>query len=140
MKLRGSEKNKFYNLVAIIAITFLTFSCFVTFLIDTTNNKGILPVIFFLLMIYSLLAFLYYLFHSYALTKNYTRKMSMEAGDAIVSFAGPLMNIILAFIFSCIYCAIAKFADLSFIQSTTGGVIVLILKLTISINIGLRNI
>ncbi|MBQ3414236.1 MAG: site-2 protease family protein [Clostridia bacterium] len=72
--------------------------------------------------------------------KNYTRKMSMEAGDAIVSFAGPLMNIILAFIFSCIYCAIAKFADLSFIQSTTGGVIVLILKLTISINIGLRNI
>ena len=78
MKLRGSEKNKFYNLVAIIAITFLIFSCFVTFLIDTTNNKGILPVIFFLLMIYSLLAFLYYLFHSYALTKNYKRKINFK--------------------------------------------------------------
>ena len=50
---------------------------------------------------------------------NYTRKISMEKGEAIVSFAGPLMNIILAFIFSIIYCAIYKFAGFSFITSTT---------------------
>ena len=50
---------------------------------------------------------------------NYTRKISMEKGEAIVSFAGPLMNIILALIFSIIYCAIYKFAGFSFITSTT---------------------
>lgn len=35
--------------------------------------------------------------------RNYTRKISMEKGEAIVSLAGPLMNIILAFIFTLIY-------------------------------------
>ena len=78
MKLRGSEKNKFYNLVAIIVIVFLCLSCFITFLIDTSNNKGILPVIFFLLMIYSLLTFLYYLMHSYTLTKNHKKKINFK--------------------------------------------------------------
>ena len=33
---------------------------------------------------------------------NYTRKMSMEKGEAIVSVAGPLTNIILAFILALI--------------------------------------
>ena len=36
--------------------------------------------------------------------RNYTRKMSMEKGEAIVSLAGPLMNFILALIFTLIYC------------------------------------
>lgn len=78
MKLRGSEKNKFNNLVAIIVIVFLTLSCFITFLIDINNNKGILPVIFFLLMMYSLITFLYYLFHSYNITRNYTKKINFK--------------------------------------------------------------
>ena len=34
---------------------------------------------------------------------NYTRKISMEKGEALVSAAGPIMNIILAFVFSLIY-------------------------------------
>ena len=42
--------------------------------------------------------------------RNYTRKISMEKGEAIVSIAGPLMNFVLAIIFSIIYCAIYKFA------------------------------
>ena len=46
---------------------------------------------------------------------NYTRRISMEKGEAIVSLAGPLMNIILAFIFAIIYAAIYKFAGLAFI-------------------------
>lgn len=68
---------------------------------------------------------------------NYTRKMSMEKGEAIVSIAGPIMNFILAIIFTLIYCAIYKFAGLTFIVSTTGSVIMSLISAIISINIGL---
>ena len=47
---------------------------------------------------------------------NYTRRISMEKGEAIVSLAGPLMNIILAFIFAIIYVAIYKFAGIEFLE------------------------
>lgn len=69
--------------------------------------------------------------------RNYTRKMSMEKGEAIVSLAGPLMNFVLAIIFTLIYYAIYKFAGISFITSTVGGIIMLLISSTISINIGL---
>ena len=46
--------------------------------------------------------------------RNYSRKMSMEKGEALVSIAGPIMNFILAFIFALIYCAIYKFEVLLF--------------------------
>ena len=68
---------------------------------------------------------------------NYTRKISMEKGEAIVSVAGPLMNILLAIIFSLIYYAIYKFAGAEFISTTMGGIIMLLLSATVSINIGL---
>ena len=70
-------------------------------------------------------------------SRNYTRKISMEKGEAIVSAAGPLMNIILAFIFTLIYCAIYKFAGAGFLHSTMGSVLMLMIFYTISINIGL---
>lgn len=69
--------------------------------------------------------------------RNYTRKISMEKGEAIVSAAGPLMNFILAIIFTLIYCAIYKFASATFLVSTVGGIIMLLISSTISINIGL---
>ena len=69
--------------------------------------------------------------------RNYTRKISMEKGEAIVSAAGPLMNIILAFIFTLIYCAIYKFAGAGFLHSTMGSVLMLMIFYTISINVGL---
>jgi len=69
--------------------------------------------------------------------RNYTRRISMEQGEAIVSIAGPLMNILLAIVFSLIYCAIYKFAGVTFITSTVGGIIMLLISSTISINIGL---
>ena len=69
--------------------------------------------------------------------RNYTRKISMEKGEAIVSLAGPLMNFILAIIFTLIYCAIYKFASTAFIISTIGQIILLLISSTISINIGL---
>jgi Zn-dependent protease len=68
---------------------------------------------------------------------NYTRRMSMEKGEAIVSIAGPLMNIILAFIFAIIYVVIYKFAGMEFISSTMGSVAMLLISATISVNIGL---
>ena len=68
---------------------------------------------------------------------NYTRRISMEKGEAIVSLAGPLMNIILAFIFAIIYVAIYKFAGIEFLESNVGYITILLIASTISINIGL---
>ena len=69
--------------------------------------------------------------------RNYTRKISMEKGEAIVSIAGPAMNLLLALVFSLVYCAIYKFADVSFLASSVGKVIILLISATISTNIGL---
>lgn len=68
---------------------------------------------------------------------NYTRKFSMEKGEAIVSAAGPITNIILAFIFAVIYFAIYKFAGLAFTMTTVGGIIMLLLQSAIITNVGL---
>lgn len=69
--------------------------------------------------------------------RNYTRKMSMEKGEALVSIAGPVMNFIVAFIFALIYYAIYKFANYSFLTSTVGNAVLLIIAGVVSINIGL---
>ena len=69
--------------------------------------------------------------------RNYSRKMSMEKGEALVSIAGPIMNFILAFIFALIYCAVYKFGSMSFLNSTIGSTTLLVLSGVISINIGL---
>lgn len=68
---------------------------------------------------------------------NYTRKMSMEKGEAIVSAAGPIMNFILAIIFTLIYFTIYKFAGIDFMTSNVGYIVMLIIGSTISVNIGL---
>lgn len=69
--------------------------------------------------------------------RNYDRRMSMEKADAIVSLAGPLMNFVLAIIFTLIYCAIVKFASGTFLLSTVGMVIMTLISSTIITNIGL---
>ena len=69
--------------------------------------------------------------------RNYTRKISMEKGEAIVSAAGPIMNFLLAIIFTVIYFSIYKFAGVQFITSTVGRIVMLLISATISINIGL---
>lgn len=69
--------------------------------------------------------------------RNYNRNISMEKGEAIVSAAGPIMNFILAIIFTLIYCAIYKFAGISFMTSNIGQIIMILISSTISINIGL---
>ena len=68
---------------------------------------------------------------------NYTRKISMEKGEAIVSVAGPFINIILAFILALTYGAIVKFASMEFRISTVGSIIQSMIGAAIAINIGL---
>ena len=69
--------------------------------------------------------------------RNYDRRMSMDKADAVVSIAGPLMNFILAIVFTIIYCAMYKFANLSLMSSTVYQVIMGIVSSTIVINVGL---
>lgn len=69
--------------------------------------------------------------------RNYNRNISVEKADAIVSFAGPLMNFITAIIFALIYCAIIKFAGVAFIFSNIGSIIISIVVYVITMNIGL---
>ena len=68
--------------------------------------------------------------------RNFDRKYSEEAGNAIVAFAGPLMNFILSLIFTLIYCAIFKFAG-SFVLTQAGEIVMTIVQYTILVNVGL---
>lgn len=69
--------------------------------------------------------------------RNYNRNISVEKADAIVSFAGPLMNFITAIVFALIYCAIIKFAGTAFLISNIGGIIIAIIAYIVTMNIGL---
>ena len=91
MKLRGSEKNKFINLISIIIVVFLMIACFITFLIDIDNNKGVIPMIFFLIMIYSVSTFLYYILYSYVLTRNYKKKINFKVSYLIFFFVSLVL-------------------------------------------------
>lgn len=71
-------------------------------------------------------------------SNNYTRKVSREVGDAIVSVAGPLMNFLLAILFVIVYYLIAVFVPESTI---VGDSMIIIIAKTVMyaaiINIGL---
>lgn len=67
--------------------------------------------------------------------RNFDRKISMSAGEAIVSFAGPLMNFILAILFTIIYVALAKFSP-GTLMSLSGCINIMLIN-TIAVNIGL---
>ena len=69
--------------------------------------------------------------------RNYDRRFTMDKADAIVSIAGPLMNFFLAIILTIVYCAIYKFAGTSFLNSQLGMIIILMINIAISINVGL---
>ena len=69
--------------------------------------------------------------------RNYSRKISMEKGEALVSLAGPVMNFILAIVFSIIYYVIYRFAGIEFITTTVGGVLMLLISSTVVVNMGL---
>ena len=68
---------------------------------------------------------------------NDYKKPIPQKGEALVSIAGPVMNFLLAILFAIVYYGIFKFTGVSFINSTTGSIIMLLIRLTVSINVGL---
>ena len=69
--------------------------------------------------------------------RNYDRRFSMDKADSIVSIAGPLMNFFLAIVLTMVYCLIYKVAGITFLHSQIGTIIMLMINIAISINIGL---
>ena len=68
--------------------------------------------------------------------RNFNRTVSMTKGEAIVSIAGPIMNFILAIVFSIIYFSLMRFAPM-FVLSQIGIIIITLIQITIMINVGL---
>lgn len=68
--------------------------------------------------------------------RNFNRKMSMSAQEAIVALAGPLMNIFIALILTIVLYAVVTFAPV-FILTRAGYLIMLTIQMAISVNIGL---
>ena len=69
--------------------------------------------------------------------RNFNRNIRMDKGEAIVSLAGPLMNFILAIISAFVLGAIYMFSTVSFITSTVGSIVYILLQQILAINIGL---
>lgn len=69
--------------------------------------------------------------------RNYDRRMSMDKADAIVSIAGPLMNLALSIILTLIYCVIYKFCYNAVLTSQILQIVMLMIYYAISINVGL---
>ncbi len=68
--------------------------------------------------------------------RNFDRRYSQTAGEAIVAAAGPIMNFVLAIVSTLIYCAIYRFAN-GFVLTQVGYIVVTIIKYIIVMNLGL---
>ena len=60
MEYSRNEKSKMTYLTLIGITVFILVACMITFVININSNNGIVPLIFLLLMLYSVLMFLYY--------------------------------------------------------------------------------
>ena len=70
-------------------------------------------------------------------TRNFNRNVRADKGEAIVSVAGPIMNFIIAIVSAIVLGAIYMFASTSFLSSTVGNIIYILLQELVVINIGL---
>lgn len=68
--------------------------------------------------------------------RNFNRKMSMSAQEALVAVAGPIMNIIIAIILTIIEFSIYTFSP-AFIYTRVGFIIMIMIEMAIVVNIGL---
>ena len=68
---------------------------------------------------------------------NFNSNKSRSFCEAIVSFAGPLMNFVLAIVSCFAYTSIYMFAGISFTTSFAGSIILYLLSVLIRVNIGL---
>lgn len=69
--------------------------------------------------------------------RNYNRDITMEKADAIVSIAGPAMNLILAIIFTIIYGLILKYVEVTILSKQIMIIVINMIRYAIAINIGL---
>lgn len=69
--------------------------------------------------------------------RNFDRNISTAKGEAIVSVAGPLMNMILAIIFTIVNVLLSKFANVWVETTLIGAIVGLMVEATIFTNIGL---
>lgn len=77
--------------------------------------------------------------------RNYSRKISMEKGEAIVALAGPVMNFIVAGVLTLISYLITRFTGEAIIYTIYGGmvlgsalqILLIVIKFAITINITL---
>lgn len=68
--------------------------------------------------------------------RNFDRKYSMSTGEAIVSVAGPVMNFVLALVFTIIYFVILKFAP-GIMLTQWGAIAITMVSSAIIVNVGL---
>lgn len=68
--------------------------------------------------------------------RNFNRNRSMSEQEAIVSLAGPLMNIVIALLLTIILFAVLTFAP-AFTLTTAGSLVVIAIQMAISVNVGL---
>ncbi len=68
--------------------------------------------------------------------RNFNRNIKMSVAETIVAAAGPIMNFILAIVFGLIYVILWKFAS-SFISTQIGGIVLLLVRSCVLVNIGL---
>lgn len=68
--------------------------------------------------------------------RNFNRNRSMSAQEAIVSLAGPLMNIVIALLLTIILFAVLTFAP-AFTLTTAGSLVVIAIQMAVSVNVGL---
>ena len=70
-------------------------------------------------------------------SRNFNRNISESKAEAIVSFAGPAANFVLALIFSIITALTIKFGWLEGLSQRAAQTIITILEIVISMNVGL---
>ena len=68
---------------------------------------------------------------------NFTSNKSMGTCEALVSFAGPAMNFIIAIILAFVAALLSAFAPATFLYSGGGQILGTLIYATISVNIGL---
>ena len=68
---------------------------------------------------------------------NFTSNKSMSTCEALVSFAGPAMNFIIAIILTVVSMLLTALAPATFLYSNGGQILGTLIYVTISVNIGL---
>ena len=91
MKIKRNDKNQFFILIVLTILAILLVACLLTFLINVGSNKGVVPLIFIFLALYSFLIFFYHLIYA---SKTVLRKKVFEIKFIYIIFL--IINAILA--------------------------------------------